>query len=188
MKEHCEKPDVALAYPYFDFNDTEKQKVSNLMSTLLAQLYNKLNDLPEQLKSLYKGCNEGKQRAALRELKTMSSLIVKDLDDVFIVIDALDECPKDGDRTTALYWAAGNGHEAVVRLLLEHHADVNAKDSDGATALYEAARYGHEAVVRLLLEYHADVDAKDSSGAKALYWAACNGHEAVVRLLEAKRE
>lgn len=120
MKEHCEKPDVALAYFYFDFNDTEKQKVSNLVSTLLVQLCNKLNDLPEQLKALYKGCNEGQQRAALRELKTMLSLIVKDLDDVFIVIDALDECPKDGERAELLEliaeiesWSLPNFHLLV---------------------------------------------------------------------------
>ena len=43
-----------------------------------------------------------------------------------------------------------DGHEAVVRLLLEFKADVDTKDNNGETALYWAARSGHEAVVRLL--------------------------------------
>ena len=43
-----------------------------------------------------------------------------------------------------------NGHEAVVRLLLEHKADVDAKDQYGKTALYRATLYRHETVVRLL--------------------------------------
>ena len=34
----------------------------------------------------------------MRELKTLLSLLVRDLEDVFIVIDALDECPKGYER------------------------------------------------------------------------------------------
>lgn len=49
---------------------------------------------------------------------------------------------------TALHWAAGNGHEAVVQLLLEHEADVHT--GNGWTALYRASGNGHEAVVQLL--------------------------------------
>ena len=51
---------------------------------------------------------------------------------------------------TALHWAAGNGHEAVVRLLLEKGANIAAKTSEGRTALHLAAGSGHEAVVKLL--------------------------------------
>jgi hypothetical protein len=65
----------------------------------------------------------------------------------------------------------------VVRLLLEHEADVDAKDTDGGTALYQAAWNGHEAVVRLLLEHEADVDAKDTDGGAALRRAAEYGYE-----------
>jgi len=82
-----------------------------------------------------------------------------------------------------LHEAGSNGHEAVVRLLLEQGADVEAKINDGWTALHEAARGGHEAVVRLLLEKGADVEAKTDDGWKALHRAAGGGHEAVVRLL-----
>jgi ankyrin repeat protein len=43
---------------------------------------------------------------------------------------------KDNDEWTALYLAAENGHEAVVRLLLEHKVDIDAKDNDGWTSRY----------------------------------------------------
>jgi ankyrin repeat domain-containing protein 50 len=98
LKEHCKKPGIALAYFYFDFNDPEKQKISSLVSSLIAQLCNKLDDLPDQLKVLYKECSKGQQRAAVQDLKTILSLVVKDLEDVFIVIDALDEHAKIGER------------------------------------------------------------------------------------------
>jgi ankyrin repeat protein len=56
----------------------------------------------------------------------------------------------------------------VVRLLLDHKADVDAKTMSGKTALYLAAGNGHEAVVQLLLKHMADVDENDNDGRTAL--------------------
>jgi ankyrin repeat protein len=61
--------------------------------------------------------------------------------------------------------------EAVVRLLLEHKADVSTKDSFGRTALHQAAGKGCDAVMRLLLEHKADVNVMDNYGLTALFWA-----------------
>jgi ankyrin repeat protein len=59
---------------------------------------------------------------------------------------------KDGYRLTPLSRAAANGHEAVVKLLLDTgKVDANSKDSNyGRTPLSWAAGNGHEAVVKLL--------------------------------------
>ncbi|OJJ83539.1 ankyrin repeat domain-containing protein, partial [Aspergillus glaucus CBS 516.65] len=56
---------------------------------------------------------------------------------------------------TPLFWAARNGHEAVVNLLLEKGADTSTTDKDGRTPLFWAARNGNEAVVKLLENQHA---------------------------------
>src|SRR5450432_1000179 len=70
----------------------------------------------------------------------------------------------DGDNT-GLHLASKNGHEEVVKLLLEAKADVNVQDSYGGTALYWAARSGHEAVVKLLLAKDGvGLDPKDTDG------------------------
>ena len=99
MKAYCDsKPGLAVAYFYFDFDNAEKQDASTFTSSLIAQLCNRVVDLPEQLMELYKSCNNGHQKAAKRELKAMLSQLIKDLEDVFIVVDALDECPKNGKR------------------------------------------------------------------------------------------
>ena len=90
------------------------------------------------------------------------------------------QCPQ---NFTALIVGSYFGHEAILRLLLGHKADVKIKDNRGWTALHWAAENGHKAVVRLLLEHKADVDAEDDHGSTALHSAAGNGHEAVVRLL-----
>jgi ankyrin repeat protein len=94
---------------------------------------------------------------------------------------------------TALMGAAEGGHEAVVRLLVNRGADVNAKKDDDhgeETALMGAAEGGHEAVVRLLVDHGADVNARRSDyyrrGETALMGAAKKGHMAVVWLLAEK--
>jgi hypothetical protein len=89
---------------------------------------------------------------------------------------------KDEVGRTPLSWAAENGHEAVVRLLVERDdVEADPEDKDGRTPLWYAAERGHEAVVRLLVE-RDDVEA-DKFGQTPLSWAAANEHEAIVRLL-----
>src|SRR2546423_596576 len=51
---------------------------------------------------------------------------------------------KTSSGETALHWAARNGHEGVVRRLLEHGADVNARTKTRETALHKGALNGHE--------------------------------------------
>jgi hypothetical protein len=59
--------------------------------------------------------------------------------------------------------AAFNGHDAVVKLLLETgKVDLDSKDGSGLMPLWWAAANGHEAVVKLLLETgKVDPDSKD---------------------------
>jgi hypothetical protein len=66
---------------------------------------------------------------------------------------------RDSYGQTPLWPAAGNGHEGVVKLLLEAKADVEAHVLYRETALGPAAGNGHEGVVKLLLEAKADVEA-----------------------------
>ncbi|KAH8652944.1 hypothetical protein BGZ61DRAFT_575021 [Ilyonectria robusta] len=105
-------------------------------------------------------------------------VILERVDQVGINIDA-----KDSRGRTPLWWAAENGHEAVVRLLLDGGAHTEAADKGGRTPLSLAAARGHAAVVRLLLDGGAHTEAADQWGQTPLSYAAARGHEAVVRLL-----
>ncbi|KAH6712997.1 hypothetical protein BKA61DRAFT_633142 [Leptodontidium sp. MPI-SDFR-AT-0119] len=107
----------------------------------------------------------------------------------FYLQNSIDVNSKDKDGWTPLIWAAQNGHEAVVKLLLATEGvDINSKDKDGRTPLIWAARNGHEAVVKLLLATEGvDVNSKDKDGWTPLRLAAQNGHKAVVKLLLATK-
>ena len=83
----------------------------------------------------------------------------------------------------ALQAASLKGHEAVVKLLLDKNADVNAQGGAYGNALQAASLFGHEAVVKLLLDKNADVNAQGGHYDNALQAAAERGHEVVVELL-----
>jgi ankyrin repeat protein len=72
---------------------------------------------------------------------------------------------------TPLSLAAGNVHEAVVKLLLEKNADIETKDKYRRMPLSLAAGNGHKAVVKLLLGKgaHKSHDLYTQRGAK--FWS-----------------
>ena len=87
------------------------------------------------------------------------------------------------DENRCVRVAAGHGHEAVVRALIQAGAHVNMAIDEGVTPLSIAAHQGHETIVRVLIEASADVNKAANDGATPLYMAAHQGHEAVVRAL-----
>ena len=82
-----------------------------------------------------------------------------------------------------LQLASEKGNFDVVRLLLDHGAQVEAKANDGGTSLMLASKKGHLEVLKLLLDHGAQVEAKDKYGWTSLICASANGHLEVVKLL-----
>ena len=86
---------ASLAYFYFDFRDVDKQKLQNLLPSLLIQLSARSDLCGVILSQLYSLHDYGEQkpsdRAMVECLKEM--LAVEAHGPTYIIIDALDECP-----------------------------------------------------------------------------------------------
>ena len=107
-----------------------------------------------------------------------------------VEIEGCDINQTDSAGNTPLNWAARNGHEGVVKILLGR-GDVNPDKSDNKsrTPLWWAASNGHEGVVKILLE-RDDVNPNklDNYGQSPLLFPASNGHEGVVKILLARED
>ncbi|PIG84506.1 hypothetical protein AARAC_009909 [Aspergillus arachidicola] len=86
------------------------------------------------------------------------------------------------DRTP-LSWAAENGLESYVTILLKRGAAVDLGGKADATPLSLASRNGHTAIVRLLLDKGASTGVTDSSGKTPLTYCSQVGNEDIVRVL-----
>jgi ankyrin repeat protein len=76
------------------------------------------------------------------------------------------------DTKTALMLAAKEGHQNIVKLLLENGANINKKNKSHNTALHFAVFNKHNNIVKLLIEKGAEINAKGYAGQTPLVLAA----------------
>ncbi|KXX74220.1 Ankyrin repeat domain-containing protein 17 [Madurella mycetomatis] len=82
-----------------------------------------------------------------------------------------------------LSWAAGEGYDTVVNLLLDRGANIEAQDITGQSPLSQAAGRGRERMVNLLLDRGANIESQDNLDYSPILYAIERGHEVVVKLL-----
>jgi hypothetical protein len=105
--KHLRDAGLALvAYFYCDFRDSKKQELTGLLSSLVSQLSAKSNPCHDILSALYSECDGGSQRpdddTLICSLKKM--LKTEGLPTVYIIVDALDECPTDSGVKSHREW------------------------------------------------------------------------------------
>ncbi|KAH6646793.1 hypothetical protein BKA67DRAFT_611497, partial [Truncatella angustata] len=79
-------------YFYFDFTDTRKQSFENVIRSLIIQMYYRNKDAQKHLNSLYSTCRDGKDQPSFDSLQKAFTNMIHELREVWIVLDALDEC------------------------------------------------------------------------------------------------
>jgi uncharacterized protein len=84
-----------------------------------------------------------------------------------------------------LHYAATGGHLAIMELLLEQHAFIDAQSPNGTTPLMMAAHYGSDAAVKLLLEAGADIAMRNQLGLTALDFARRGARPDSVAMIDA---
>jgi hypothetical protein len=95
IKHMRESKSALAAYYYFDFKDAAKRDIRGLLTSLLLQFVDDSDCCWDLLSQLHKGCRDGSEQpsdATLAQcLKNMLGLPGQL--PVYIIIDALDECP-----------------------------------------------------------------------------------------------
>jgi hypothetical protein len=84
-----------MTYFYCDFRDSKKQEVTGLLASLIAQLSSKSNACYDILSNLYSECDAGSRQPGDDALQDCleNMLKVEGQPTVYVIMDALDECP-----------------------------------------------------------------------------------------------
>ena len=112
---------VTISMFYFDFRDRGKQELRHLLSSILIQLCGLSNRFSEILSALYQNHDRGSRQPsedALMECLT-NMLRVPGQGALYLIIDALDECPNSSGYPTSRERVL-DGIQALIKLQLPH--------------------------------------------------------------------
>jgi ankyrin repeat protein len=85
-----------------------------------------------------------------------------------------------------LAWAAKEGHDNILKVLVEKNAAIEVTDERDRTPITWAAKKGHENIVRILLKRNASTTKPDIEGNTPLMWAIDRRHDQIVRMIMEK--
>ena len=88
-----------------------------------------------------------------------------------------------GSNISPLILACAYSSVDIVRVLLDHGADLNLANNLEETPLLHAACSGKLEIVRHLVANRAEVDKPDVYGRSPLYFAAQKGYEKIMKIL-----
>ncbi|KAF2630885.1 HET-domain-containing protein [Macroventuria anomochaeta] len=108
LLQHChENTDMVTAYFYFDFNNTQKQDPELMLRSLLCQLLQRSVLIPRSLDVLFSSCENGQRELSLHALLEVTQQVMQEFTQVYIVLDALDECTQRSELLDVLEIVAG---------------------------------------------------------------------------------
>ncbi|KAI1387790.1 ankyrin repeat-containing domain protein [Hypoxylon trugodes] len=113
---------IGVAFFFFTFNDQSKQDASAMLRALVLQLSSQLGSF-QHIKKLHD--KYGDSVPSNQDLETCLHELVASFDNVYIILDALDECPKERHRrimlesVTRIYARSGDRLHMLVTSLEE---------------------------------------------------------------------
>lgn len=175
----------ALAGSYDDFFKAIKEDNPVVLSNLMNRGFDVNTISPQGEYALILAFREPRLKAArvligwpnlnaeVRSAQDESPLMLAALHGLLAECQGLIERGADVNKPgwAPLHYAATNGHLAVMQLLIDENAYLDAESPNGSTPLMMAAHYGTPSAVKLLLESGADPTLKNNLGLTAIDFA-----------------
>ena len=144
--KRCENLESGIAYFYCDYKDEQSQDTISILGSLAAQLARQSFECFELLRGLYNRCHPGLGQSSAVELDLLVDAIAqmgRKFRDVFLIVDALDECGKrviEVTKTFANLQAAEVCHNVKLALFSREEEDIAHFLSRGFDHIRIAAR------------------------------------------------
>ncbi len=192
---------VVQAGSYEDFFRAVKRDDPRTVADLLGRGFDANTLDPKGLHALFIAVQEPspavaevlirwpKTNVEFRTAKDESPLMLAALKGQLDLAKKLIERGADVNKTgwTPLHYAATGGHLALLNLLLENHAYIDAESPNKTTPLMMAAQYGNAESVKLLLEAGADASLRNQLGLNAIDFANKASRTEAAELIAAAR-
>ena len=176
---------VCYAGSYDDFFSAIKRDDANTVTALLKRGFDANTPNPTGEHGLFLAIREPSLKVAgvlinwsqtnveARTQQDESPLMLASLKGLTEICQQLIEKGADVNKPgwAPLHYAATHGHLAVMTLLLDKHAYIDAASPNGSTPLMMAAHYGTPSAVKLLLEAGADPLLRNEQGLSAIDFA-----------------
>ena len=189
----------AHAGSYEDFFIAVTQDNPRPIKALLNRGFDPNTLSPQGLPGLYLALRDGSLKVAntlidspktnveIRTVKDESPVMIAALKGHLELVKKLIARGADVNKTgwAPLHYAATGGHLAIMQLLLDENAYIDAESPNGTTPLMMAAHYGTPAAVKLLLEAGADPSLKNQLGLTAIDFATRAHREDSVEMIAA---
>ena len=115
LLQHCyDDTRMVTTYFYFDFNDAQKQDPDLMLRSLLCQFLQRSIVIPKGVDALFSACDNGQQQPPLHALLEVTRQAMQEFTQIYVVLDALDECTQRSELMdvleTIVGWQLDNLH------------------------------------------------------------------------------
>lgn len=127
LQKTVQAPAIGVAYLYCNYKRHEEQTISSLLAAMLKQLVQDRPLIAKPLSSLYDRHEIPRTRPSIEETLSALQSVLANYSRVYVVIDALDECPdRDGARSQLLKLCRSIQRQTDLRLMVtsRHISDI----------------------------------------------------------------
>ena len=94
-KEHARGKDVGLAFAFFRYQAVNKQRSSHVIATLIKQICRRRDNVAQFLLDQHQSHERDDRKPMLEDYISGFFALAQEFDQIFVIIDALDECKEE---------------------------------------------------------------------------------------------